>query len=690
MVDGLRAVLASVSGLVLMAALTGASARGQEAEVLLPELTVTGGGGTAARGKTDLSTSPDAQPANTTIVTSAEIQRLPVASYGDIFRSLPGFNVSNFQQGIIGYGLTLRGFTDGDHGRDIAYFIDGVPINEVSSQHITDYADLNPLIPETVDHIDIVRGPFSVEYGDANLGGSINIVTKRAEPLASASLSGGSFGTLRGVATYSSTTGTVLPFAAFEGYRSNGFADNSRVEKFNIFLKTTILVESGAEIAVRGQVYRGEGGAGSYISRDLLNRGLISDRAAVNATDGSSKFMQNVVVSYKRGAPDDELSSTLYFNHDMFDRWSDFGGGQRAQLNERTTIGGNLKKVWTTSLSGVPLQLLVGTNWRTDVIDAFQAPSVARNANYALRSRDLGVNQTNLAGFAQLQVKPASWLKLTGGVRADQFFYTVDNRLDPTNSPTADPHAISPKAGIAITPVTWLEVFGNYGEGFRSPNAVDDLLSNANVKPLKLKSEEVGVRATFERVTLMADVWQTDIDNEIFQPAPGLPVQNLGRSRRRGVDLEGKVVAYKSEDLSVSMFANYSPTQARLRSGGTSIYVPSVPKSLLNIGLDFDKAMNGGEHLTGSAYVTFVGKKYLAEDGSQTTKPYSRVSAKLAYRWRNGWDAWGQAIWYPGDRNAESAFNFGNAIGATPADIFVRPAARLTLLAGASYKFGTR
>ncbi|MDB5509066.1 MAG: cirA [Hyphomicrobiales bacterium] len=664
-------------------------ARAQDAVVELPAVTVTGAGG-APRSMTDVSPAVTAQPANTTVVTSEAIEKLPVASYGDIFRSLPGFNVNSFNQGIIGYGLTLRGFTDGDHGRDIAYFIDGVPINEVSSQHITNYADLNPLIPETVERIDIVRGPFSVEYGDSNLGGSINIVTKRAEPFASAGISGGSFGALRGVATYSSTSGSVLPFAAFEMSRTNGYADNSEVRKMNAFLKTTILVENGAEVSVRGQVYKGEGGASSYISRDLLDRGLISDKAAVNATDGSQKFMQNVVVNYRRGAPDEELSGTLYLNHDTFDRWSDFGGGQRAQLNERTTAGGTIRKIWTTSMSGIPVQVLTGANWRTDVIDALQAPSFGRVANLSLRARDLGINQTNLAGFAQVQVKPASWLKLTGGVRADQFFYNVENRVDPLNSPHPNMGALSPKAGIAITPLSWLEFFGNYGEGLRSPNAADELLSNANLKPLKLRSQEVGVRATFARVSLMADVWQTDIDNEVFQPAPGLPVQNLGQSWRRGIDLEGKVVAYRSEDTTLTAFVNYSPTEARLVGGGASRFVPQVPVSLLNVGFDYQQRLLGGDQLTASAYMTFVGKKYLAEDGSQTAKPYQRVSAKLAYRWRSGWDAFAQATWYPGERHSESAFNFGNPTGATPADIFVRPVAELTLLAGANYRFATR
>lgn len=49
--------------------------------------------------KGDLSMAASAQPAATTVLDARQIARLPVNTYGDLFRSLPGFNVSNFGQG---------------------------------------------------------------------------------------------------------------------------------------------------------------------------------------------------------------------------------------------------------------------------------------------------------------------------------------------------------------------------------------------------------------------------------------------------------------------------------------------------------------------------------------------------------------------------------------------------------------
>ena len=661
-------------------------ALGQPSPTSLPAIDVAGAATAGLR--TSLSPRAASLPANTTVVDAATLERLPVFSYGDIFRPLTGFDVSNYRQGGVGYGISLRGFTDAEHGRDIAYVVDGVPLNEVSSIHTPNYADLNPLIPETIERIEIIRGPFSVEYGDSNLGGAVVITTKRAEPQATLSLSGGSFGTIRGVATYSQADGPVQPFLAFEGFGTDEYRRNSQTRRLNSFGKVTLPMEDGAVLSVRGQVYDTVFNAPSYISRDLVRSGALSPRAAQNGADGGSKGLQTIVANYLSGTPDDEFSATLFFSHDTFNRYTDFGGGQRGQEEERSYGGGRVRKVWTASLFDVlPAQLLVGANWRSDGIDVRAGPSAGRQLTGL--TTNLNIAEHNLAGFAQLQVKPAPWLKLTAGVRYDQFVYDVANSLDPGNSPNPEPHAISPKAGIAVTPTDWLELYGNYGQGFRSPNASNELLDNPRLNPIKLESREVGAQVRYDRFSFLVAGYTTDVNNESFQPVPGLPVQNLGRSRRDGIDLEAKVDVWRDEGSRISGFVNAGLVEARLVGNPPSRYVPNVPESVTNVGAEFDLGTGNDQRLSGTAYASFVGRKFLSEDGGIRTSAFPRVTARLAYKWPDGWAAFGQAIWYPGDRLSEAAFNFGPGVGATSADVFVSPVPRLTLLAGLSYGFAT-
>ena len=97
--------------------------------------------------RSDLSTAASALPAASTTIDATRLERTPASSYGDLFRSLPGVDVASYGQGSIAYGMAMRGYGEGDHGRDIAYFIDGVPVNEISSSHTANYADTSTSYP---------------------------------------------------------------------------------------------------------------------------------------------------------------------------------------------------------------------------------------------------------------------------------------------------------------------------------------------------------------------------------------------------------------------------------------------------------------------------------------------------------------------------------------------------------------
>ena len=652
-------------------------------------------GAVALPGREDLSPAASAQPAASVTLNAKQIERTPVNSYGDIFRPLPGIDVSYYGQGAVGYGISMRGFTDAEHGRDIAYFIDGVPVNEISAIHTPNYADLNILIPETVKTLEIIRGPFAIEAGNSNVGGSVFITTKSLDPYAGAAVSGGSWGTGRGLATYGSDTGSYVPYLVFEGYHTDGYRDNSFIDRYNSFDKVTIAAGGGDTLTIRVQAYGTTSGAPGYLNRDALQAGIVSPTAAVNPTDGYDKTLQNIVAQYASGPLDQQLNALFYAVHTLSTRYADFCSVtlagpaqpcQRVQDEERESLGGGVRKIWTTQIEGFPTQFLTGAQWRTDVIDDLQAPTIYRHIS-AVPTINMSTVETNLAGYAQLQVKLLPWLKLTGGSRIDQFFYNIDNRLNPAIEPDITPTILSPKAGVSITPLPWLELYTNYGQGFRSPDAALELVPNypQAVQPFKIESEEVGGKIQSGPFRLQADVYRTDAENEAFQPAPGLAVTLIGQTRREGYELEGRYEVWRDGSSVVAAFANYSAVDAyRLQAAGG--FVPNVPVYTGNLGATFNIARGAGEMLFGEAYINFIGKKFLTEDGGLTTSPYQRVAAKIAYAWPSGWSAFSQATWYPGNLYSESAFNFGDPVHTTSDQIYVGPVPEFTFLAGFSYR----
>ena len=96
-----------------------------------------------------------------------------------MFRKVAGLNISQYTGGNFGDGIAMRGFTGGAHGANTAFFVDGMPMNLMDYTHGME--DIAWLVPEMVERIEVIKGPFSALYGDFGLGGVINIITKKSD-----------------------------------------------------------------------------------------------------------------------------------------------------------------------------------------------------------------------------------------------------------------------------------------------------------------------------------------------------------------------------------------------------------------------------------------------------------------------------------------------------------------------------
>lgn len=252
------------------------------------------------------------------------------------------------------------------------------------------------------------------------------------------------------------------------------------------------------DLSIRAQFYGVTGGSASYIPRDLVQAGLLSPKAAIDNSDGYRNEFQNITVNYALGDLDEALTFTGFLNHDTPIRFANFGGGQTATSEDRTTLGFTARKVWTGSLMTLPAQLLIGTNFRSDSVRARRQPTLFRNVN-GPPSLLMDYTEIEAGEFVQAQLKPVPWLKFTGGGRYDHIWYHVSDRLAATSVPPADTGVWSPKVGVALSPTPWLEVYANYGQSFRSLRAIDELLTSPNPSPPSCTARRWGYRSSMVR-----------------------------------------------------------------------------------------------------------------------------------------------------------------------------------------------
>jgi len=627
--------------------------------------------------KTELSPNPAAAPASVTVIKYTDEQKRNTRDYTDLIRNVTGVAANSFDQGGVGYGFALRGFGERSNGGNVAYSIDGVPVNFPGHPSSNGYGDLFPLIPELVDTFALVRGPFDVRFGAFDLGGSLEITTLDHPP-SGFELSIGNFDFYRGLLVYDLGKGNIGGYGSAMASTQDGYRENNDFRQFNTFGKVLFPMLGGTG-SFRLQVYNSDYGSPGYLNRDLLRSGVLSPTEAVNTTDGGSTSLQNFVFNYEQDG-DEPLTATAYFVHDNYKRWSTrtftvpidpSKPGQALQADYRFVLGGSLEKYtkWTLPYD-MGMGLLLGAGVRYDTVDSEQFNTIRRDP--VRTTADVNFDEVNPFTYAQLDFKPVPWIKITGGFRFDQFYYDIkDNLRQLMTSP--DEGFLSPREGIVISPVRGLDFFQNYGKGFRPPSAISEFNLDPSLESAENETIEVGVQYNSPDGMwhFLFDAYKTTFTNELQgQPNP-LPPISLGPSERNGIDVEGRVRIWKDGGRSVSLFGNFSTLHRELvnRPGGT--YIPDVADFFANYGFDMVMPLpeSTSPHvITLSAMQRWEGPKPLNTTNSLSTKTYSRIDVRLAYtntKW-HGFGTFLNMIIYPDRRFEETAFLFGNAVGVSP------------------------
>jgi len=183
----------------------------------------------------------------------------PQGRPAQVLRLIPGF-IAVEHSGGAGKAdqYFLRGF-DADHGTDVAFYSDGMPINFRSHAHGQGYTDLNFIIPETVDGLDVYKGAYLPEYGDFATAGAVNFKTRQAVQEGVVQAAGGQFDTQRYVLMFSPTKDRVRTLLAAEGYYTNGpFLNDNRYFRGNLLGKMTMNPLGRDELSVTATFHKSQ------------------------------------------------------------------------------------------------------------------------------------------------------------------------------------------------------------------------------------------------------------------------------------------------------------------------------------------------------------------------------------------------------------------------------------------------
>ena len=118
----------------------------------------------------------DRTTAPVTVISRAQIEAQQVESVTELLRQVPGVHID--QAGS--RGGTSSVYLRGSDPNFTVVMIDGIKLNDPTNSRGGSF-DFSKLSTDSIERIEIVRGPLSAVYGSDAVGGVINIITRRGE-----------------------------------------------------------------------------------------------------------------------------------------------------------------------------------------------------------------------------------------------------------------------------------------------------------------------------------------------------------------------------------------------------------------------------------------------------------------------------------------------------------------------------
>jgi outer membrane receptor protein involved in Fe transport len=558
----------------------------------------------------------------------------PQGRPAQVLRLIPGF-IAVEHSGGAGKAdqYFLRGF-DADHGTDVAFFTDGMPINLRTHAHGQGYTDLNFIIPETIEGLDVYKGAYLPEYGDFATAGAVNFRTRQVVQEGVVQAAGGQFDTQRYMLMFSPTKDRVRTLFAAEGYYTNGpFQNDNRYYRTNLLGKLTTNLSGRDELSLTATFHKAQWNASGEIPLRAVQDGSLDRFGAIDPSEGGETLRSTAKLNYHydttSGGQFFANAYGQYYRLDLFTNFTFFlndpaNGDGIQQSDRRVMYGGDLGYKQQGEVLGVPSIGTVGFQTRVDNIHARLGTQTTRMPTGATTDSD--ILEVSYAPYVKAEVQPTLWMRLAGGLRAESFTFDVRNRCSTCAEQPAGRTSsgiVLPKMNLILGPWASTEFFANYGEGYHSNDARSAVAPGSS--PLaRVKSYEVGVRSKPwgpEGVELTATLWRLDLKSELVFAGDAGTTEIRGASRREGVELGARGQVWGPIYLNGSV----TWTKAEFLNGDAIPLAPEVTAYGAVL-------VRWPEGLTSQLQATYLGVRPLREDRS--VKAPSWIDFDLSERYQ--------------------------------------------------------
>lgn len=536
-------------------------------------------------------------PGVLTVVSAQEIAQYGARHLRDVLDRLVGVQVLGSHQDFHSK-TSLRAANSSHHEGAVLILLNGRPLRQPTDGGLN--SDLYVGFPlNSIDRIEVIRGPGSVIYGTNAMAGVANIITKDAGHAVNETtvdIGAGSFGTtqveinsLSGGDDYS--LNLALHHISSDGDPVGGVTDeDGNVDTYETGIGSDNLFVNGRY-------------------KNFTVNGLVM----VNNQDSASSAFQ---------LPSNPIDLERYFM-DM---------GYLYEISTDVDISFNF--AYSKDTAQWQINEALGDNdseGRQQMYESIVRAAIGEHANLLLgashvrnksgfdRGLPKAVKNSNTSAYAQFDYMITGAQKLIAGVQ--------------WNNPDKTAPDLSPRVGFiqGFGEQWWLKLL--YSEAYRSPTLVETEIDAPQLKGVpSLKPETIATydaQLMYKTATryLALALYHSKLENLIVR-VPGTPTthDNEGFVKFRGVELEGKAELSRSFGITGNISYQENKTNDGVKNG------TFAPQFMAKLGASYD----GNKGLTAAVFNSYIGestdlsKTNVAPAINPAAKAYNLLTANVS------------------------------------------------------------
>ncbi|MBK8846592.1 MAG: TonB-dependent receptor plug domain-containing protein [Bacteroidetes bacterium] len=564
----------------------------------------------------------------------------PVNSSQDLLQLVPGLFIAQHAGGGKAEQIFIRGF-DCDHGTDFNISVDGLPVNMVSHAHGQGYADFHFVIPETIDKLNVYKGPYNARFGDFSTSGTGEFITKNSIDQNEVKLEGGMFDTYRALAMIDVLGKKSLFSKEKENlyvtgeyvYTNSYFQSKQDFNRYNLFGKYTGMLTSNTQLQLSISTFKANWYASGQIPQRAIEQNLITRYGSIDDTEGGTTSRSNATLSLKRYTKNNAIINhqlyyvkydfNLYSNFTFYSRDSIHGDG--IQQTDNRHIGGYVGTYNKTfKLLNTRIDLTSGINSRNDMTNLVLANQSKRTTLDTVVSGK--ITQHNLAGYTDAAIHLTDKFTINTGLRVDYFIFNFKEKNESALSGNKSLHRFSPKLNFSYLLPRNALLFWKNGIGFHSNDARSIVINRTNNSLPRAYGSEVGSEFKIgKNILLHTAVWALYLESELVYVGDEGVVETSSPTMRTGIDLS--IRAQLNKNLVADMDINYNHALLTDAPKGEN-FIPLAPAFTSTGGLTYSR--NSGWY--GSLRYKHIRSRAANEDYSITAHGFFLVDALVGYK----------------------------------------------------------